>query len=540
MGGDRRAREQAAAGHRRDHRVEVRPARAAPAPPCPGRRSRARRRRDGPVRPPVCGLHRGAGRASRAARVGSHRMTRAPCSRICASLIAGASRGTTTWAGMPRTRAASAIAVPWLPDDCVTTPRAALASSSATHRVAGAAELERAAALQVLALEVQLRADHGVERARCAAPACARACGAMRAAAARTSARLGAVGVHGGSGGGPRYPRQRPRASLAAATRSSDTSWTEGDAGPGPAGATGRLPAAGVAGGLGHAHDRARLRRDLGARGPGRAANPAGPPGPLVLDGEDLDLRRRVARRPSPRCRRPCRRRALADDPDLQRPRVVEPACASGPTPTPRSRACTARGQFLVTQCEAQGFRRITWFPDRPDVMSRYTVTLRGRPRALPGAAVQRQSGGRGAAGPTAATGRAGTIRTPSRATSSRWWRAGSTASRTAHVTAEGRDVVRASGPSPTRSRAATTPGVRSCARCAGTNSASAAATTSTCSTSSPPTTSTWARWRTRASTSSTPRYILADAITAHRRRLPARRGAWSRTNTSTTGPATA
>jgi aminopeptidase N len=28
------------------------------------------------------------------------------------------------------------------------------------------------------------------------------------------------------------------------------------------------------------------------------------------------------------------------------------------------------------TQCEAQGFRRITWFMDRPDVMSRYTVTI--------------------------------------------------------------------------------------------------------------------------------------------------------------------
>ena len=28
------------------------------------------------------------------------------------------------------------------------------------------------------------------------------------------------------------------------------------------------------------------------------------------------------------------------------------------------------------TQCEPQGFRRITWFADRPDVMARYTVTL--------------------------------------------------------------------------------------------------------------------------------------------------------------------
>lgn len=35
-------------------------------------------------------------------------------------------------------------------------------------------------------------------------------------------------------------------------------------------------------------------------------------------------------------------------------------------------------GNNLFTQCEAEGFRRITWFPDRPDVMSRYRVTLRG------------------------------------------------------------------------------------------------------------------------------------------------------------------
>jgi aminopeptidase N len=30
-----------------------------------------------------------------------------------------------------------------------------------------------------------------------------------------------------------------------------------------------------------------------------------------------------------------------------------------------------------LTQCEAQGFRRITFFPDRPDVLARYTVELR-------------------------------------------------------------------------------------------------------------------------------------------------------------------
>jgi aminopeptidase N len=34
-----------------------------------------------------------------------------------------------------------------------------------------------------------------------------------------------------------------------------------------------------------------------------------------------------------------------------------------------------SNGNFC-TQCEAQGFRRITYFPDRPDVMARYTVEL--------------------------------------------------------------------------------------------------------------------------------------------------------------------
>ncbi|HEX7386832.1 MAG TPA: aminopeptidase N [Castellaniella sp.] len=41
-------------------------------------------------------------------------------------------------------------------------------------------------------------------------------------------------------------------------------------------------------------------------------------------------------------------------------------------------------GDQLFTQCEAQGFRRITWFPDRPDVMSRYEVVLRGTPKTYP------------------------------------------------------------------------------------------------------------------------------------------------------------
>ena len=38
----------------------------------------------------------------------------------------------------------------------------------------------------------------------------------------------------------------------------------------------------------------------------------------------------------------------------------------------------------FVTQCEAEGFRRITWFIDRPDVMAKYTVTVRADKEKFP------------------------------------------------------------------------------------------------------------------------------------------------------------
>jgi aminopeptidase N len=43
----------------------------------------------------------------------------------------------------------------------------------------------------------------------------------------------------------------------------------------------------------------------------------------------------------------------------------------------------TSGGSFF-TQCEAQGFRRITYFADRPDVMARYTTTLIADPAQCP------------------------------------------------------------------------------------------------------------------------------------------------------------
>ena len=39
---------------------------------------------------------------------------------------------------------------------------------------------------------------------------------------------------------------------------------------------------------------------------------------------------------------------------------------------------------MLCTQCEAEGFRRITWFLDRPDVMSTFSVTIEANKRKYP------------------------------------------------------------------------------------------------------------------------------------------------------------
>ena len=43
-----------------------------------------------------------------------------------------------------------------------------------------------------------------------------------------------------------------------------------------------------------------------------------------------------------------------------------------------------ASGPMLCTQCEAEGFRRITYYPDRPDVMAKFTVTIHADKKPYP------------------------------------------------------------------------------------------------------------------------------------------------------------
>ena len=169
-------------------------------------------------------------------------------------------------------------------------------------------------------------------------------------------------------------------------------------------------------------------------------------------------------------------------------------------------RALPVTRHVYCTQCEAEGFRRITYFLDRPDVLATYTVRIEADRNEAPVLLVQRQP-----AGARHARRRQAPLRRVARSVPQALLpvRAGRRRPRLASPptsrTMSGRKVdARHLRRARQGGAAAPGPWTRSSAPCAGTRSASGASTTSTCSTSSPCPTSTWARWRTRASTSST------------------------------------
>ena len=98
---------------------------------------------------------------------------------------------------------------------------------------------------------------------------------------------------------------------------------------------------------------------------------------PLVLDGERQD-RLRVALDGHA---------VSADRIDVRSSTLTLQSAPDAGTLTIRSTIAPARNVALeglyvssgvfCTQCEPEGFRRITYFPDRPDVLARYRVTLR-------------------------------------------------------------------------------------------------------------------------------------------------------------------
>ncbi len=97
---------------------------------------------------------------------------------------------------------------------------------------------------------------------------------------------------------------------------------------------------------------------------------------PLVLDGDELELvsvaldgralaAHEYALAPESLC--------IAGVPERFR---LETVSRIRPQQNTRLEGLYASSNGFFTQCEAEGFRRITWFIDRPDVMARYTTTI--------------------------------------------------------------------------------------------------------------------------------------------------------------------
>lgn len=63
---------------------------------------------------------------------------------------------------------------------------------------------------------------------------------------------------------------------------------------------------------------------------------------------------------------------------------VIEIDVAFSPAANTKLMGLYASGGLLCTQCEAEGFRCITFFPDRPDVLSRYSVRMEADKAAYP------------------------------------------------------------------------------------------------------------------------------------------------------------
>ena len=59
-----------------------------------------------------------------------------------------------------------------------------------------------------------------------------------------------------------------------------------------------------------------------------------------------------------------------------QAPFTLEIVTSCNPSANTELSGLYVSGGVFCTQCEAEGFRRITYFYDRPDVMARYTVRI--------------------------------------------------------------------------------------------------------------------------------------------------------------------
>ena len=118
---------------------------------------------------------------------------------------------------------------------------------------------------------------------------------------------------------------------------------------------------------------RTRVRARLRLKPNPQAAAPA----PVVLDGDELQLRSVKLDGA------PLAADAYVTTPDgltiLQPPHrafVLETETELDPSANSKLMGLYRSGNAYTTQCEAEGFRRITYFPDRPDVMAVFTTRI--------------------------------------------------------------------------------------------------------------------------------------------------------------------
>ncbi|MBI1625785.1 aminopeptidase N [Comamonas suwonensis] len=105
---------------------------------------------------------------------------------------------------------------------------------------------------------------------------------------------------------------------------------------------------------------------------------------PLRLDGDELNLARVMVNGGGTSFKMDGDQLVLENLPEGHEPVELEIFTTCCPAKNTKLMGLYVSEDTFFTQCEAEGFRRITYFLDRPDVMAMYTVTLRASKAQYP------------------------------------------------------------------------------------------------------------------------------------------------------------
>jgi len=104
----------------------------------------------------------------------------------------------------------------------------------------------------------------------------------------------------------------------------------------------------------------------------------------LRLDGDELNLARVMVNGGGTSFKMEGSQLVLENLPEGNEPVELEIFTTCAPDKNTKLMGLYVSEGTFFTQCEAEGFRRITYFLDRPDVMAMYTVTLRANKDSFP------------------------------------------------------------------------------------------------------------------------------------------------------------